>query len=53
MELAAVKPGIYTYCKDENHLHATVIFDNETAIAYVNNLGCIKSETGNNIDCRI
>ena len=27
--------------------------DNVTAIAYVNNKGSIKSETGNNIACRI
>ena len=53
LELTAVKPDIYTCCKDKNSLHVRVIFDNVIAIAYVNNMGGIKSETGNNIGCRI
>ena len=53
MELTAVKPGIYADCKDKNSLHVRVIFDNVTAIAYINNMGGIKSETCNNIANRI
>ena len=49
LELTAVKPGIYADCKDKNSLHVRVIFDNVTAIAYINNMGGIKSETGNNL----
>ena len=49
LELTAVKPGIYTYCNDKNSLLARVIFDNVTAIAYINNMGGMKNETGNNI----
>ena len=53
LELTAVKPGIYTYCNDKNSLHVRVIFDNVTAIAYINNMGGMKNETGNNIGRRI
>ena len=53
LELTAVKPGIYTYSKDKNSLHVRVIFDNVTAIVYIYNMVGIKSETGNNIGCRI
>ena len=53
LELTAVKPGIYAYCKDKSFLHVRVIFDNVTAIAYINNMGGMKNETGNNIGCRI
>ena len=45
--------GIYTYCKNKNFLHVRVMCDNVTAIAYVNNMGGIKSETCNNIARRI
>ena len=34
--------GIYTYCKNKNLLHARIMCDNVTAIAYVNNVGGIK-----------
>ena len=53
MEFTAVETGIYTYCKDKNPLPVRVIFHNVTAITYINNMGGIKSGTGNNIDCRI
>ena len=52
-ELTAVKPGIYAYCKDKSFLHVRVIFDNITAIAYINNMGGMKNKTGNNIGYRI
>ena len=39
--------------KTKTFLHVRVIFNNVTAIAYVNNVGGIKSETDNNIGCRI
>ena len=52
-QLTAVQAGIYTQCKDKNSSHVRVIFDNVTAIAYVNNMGGIKSEIGNNIASRI
>ena len=53
LDFAAVETGIYTYCKHERTLHVRVIFYNKTAVAYVNNMGSIKSGTGNNIGNRI
>ena len=53
MELKAIEIGIYTYCKNKNVLHVRVMCDNVTAIAYVNNMAGIKSDTCNNIVCRI
>ena len=53
MDFTAVETGIYTYCNDKNPLPVRVIFHNVTAITYVNNMGSIKSGTGNNIDYRI
>ena len=52
-ELTAVKPGIYAYFKDKSFLRVRVIFDNVTAIAYINNMGDMNNETGNNIGCKI
>ena len=49
MELKVIEAGIYTYLT----LHVRVKCDNVTGMDYVNNLGSIKSETGNNIDCKI
>ena len=53
LELKAIEMGIYTYCKNKNFLHVRVMCDHVTAIVYVNNMGGIKSETCNNIACRI
>ena len=53
MELKAIETGIYKYCQDKISLHVRFTCDNVTAIAYINNKGSIKSETGNNIACRI
>ena len=39
--------------KTKTFLRVRVIFNNVTAIAYVNNVGGIKSETDNNIGFRI
>ena len=49
MELKVIETSIYTCLT----LHVRVNCGNVTAMNYVNNLGSIKSETGNNIDCRI
>ena len=53
LELKAIETGIYKYCQDKISLHVRFTCDNVTAIAYINNKGSIKSETGNNIACRI
>ena len=53
LELKAIEIGIYTYCKNKTFLHVRVMCDNVTAIAYINNMGGIKSGTCNNIACRI
>ena len=53
LELKAIEIGICTYCKNKNFLHVRIMCDNVTAIAYINNMGGIKSETCNNIACRI
>ena len=53
LELKAIKIGIYTYCKNKDFLHVRVKCDNATAISYVNNMGDMKSQTCNNIACRI
>ena len=53
MKLKVIEIGINTYCKDKNFLHVRVMCDNVTAIAYINNMGGIKSEICNNIGCRI
>ena len=45
--------SIYTYCNSKNFLHVRVMCDNVTAIVYINNMGSMKSETSNNIACRI
>ena len=51
--LKAIGIGIYTYCKNKDFLHVRVMCDNVTAIIYVNNMGGMKSQTCNNISCRI
>ena len=52
--LKAVKIGIYTYCKNKDFLHMSKLwYDNVTAVSYFNNMGKIKSQTCNNIVCRI
>ena len=53
LELKAIEIGIYKYCKNKYFLHVSVMCDNVTAISYVNNMGDMKSQTGNNIACRI
>ena len=53
LELKAIEIGIYTCCKNKNFWHARVMCDNVTAIAYVNNMGGIKSESCNNTGCRV
>ena len=53
LELKAIKTGIYTYCEDKISLHVRFMCDSVTFIAYVNNKGGIKSETGSSIACRI
>ena len=53
MELKAIEIGIYIYCKNKHLLHDRVVCDNATAIAYVNNMGVMKSETCNNNACWI
>ena len=53
MELKAIEIGIYTHCKNKSILYFRVMCDSVTAIAYNNDMGGIKSETCNNIACRI
>ena len=53
LESKAIDTVIYTYCKEKISVHVRVMCDNVTAIAYVNTMGGIKSEPGNNIACRI
>ena len=53
LELKAIEVGIYTYCKNKDFLHVRVMCDNVTAISYVNDMGGMKSQTSNNIACRI
>ena len=53
LELKAIEIGIYTYCKNKSILDVRVMCDSVTAIAYNNDMGGIKSETCNNIACRI
>ena len=53
LELKAIEIGIYTYCKNKDFLHVRVICDNVTATSYVNNMTGMKSQTCNNIACRI
>ena len=53
LKLKAIEIGIYTYCKNKSFLHVRVMCDNVTVIAYINNMGSIKSKTCNNIACRI
>ena len=53
LELKAIEIGIYTYYKNKDFLHVRVICDNATATSYVNNMGGMKSQTCNNIVCRI
>ena len=52
LKLKIIVIGIYTYCKNKNFLHVRVMCDNVTPIAYINNMGGIKSETCNNIACK-
>ena len=53
LELKAIEIGIYKYSKNKISSHVRVMCDNVTAIAYVNNMGGIKRETGDNIASRI
>ena len=53
MELKPIEIGIYTYCKNKSFLLVRVLCDNVAAIACINNMGGIKSETCNNIACII
>ena len=52
MELKAIETGFIHTAKTKS-LHVRFMRDNVTAIVYFNNMGSIKSETGNNIACRI
>ena len=52
LELKAIETGFIHTAKTKS-LHVRFMHDNVTAIVYVNNMGSIKSETGNNIACRI
>ena len=52
LKLKTIVIGIYTYCKNKNFLHVRVMCGNVTPIAYINNMGGIKSETCNNIACK-
>ena len=53
LELKSIKIGIYTYCKNKDFLHVRIMCDYVTAISYVNIMGGMKSQTCNNIACRI
>ena len=53
LELKPIEIGIYTYCKNKNFLLVRVLCDNVAAIACINKMGGIKSETCNNIACII
>ena len=44
MEIKAVVIGIYTHCKNKIFLPVRAMSDNVTTIAYINNMGAIKSE---------
>ena len=50
LELKTIK--IYTYC-NKDFLHVRVMCDNVAARSYVNNMGGMKSQTCNNVACRI
>ena len=49
LELKAIFIGVQAYCKRKNCKHVRVMFDNITAVSYVNNKGRIKSEFCNEI----
>ena len=53
LELLAIYFGIKTFCKNKNNIHVRIMSDNTTAIAYVNNMGGIKSHMCNEITKRI
>ena len=53
LELKAIKIGIYTYCKNKDFLHVSVMCDNARAVNYVTKMGNIKSQTCNNTGRRI
>ena len=48
-ELLAAKFGIISYCKAKKFKHVRLMSDNTTAIAYLNNMGGIKSKVCNKI----
>ena len=52
-ELKVIKIGIYTYCKNKGFLHVRVMYNNITAVSYVNNIRAMKFQTCNNIVWRI
>ena len=53
LELKVMEIGIYKFCKNKDFLHVRVMCDNATAISYVQIMGNMKSQTCNNITCKI
>ena len=45
LELQAVLFGLKAFCKDLSNTHIRIRVDNTTAVAYINNLGGVKSES--------
>ena len=45
LELQAIYYALLSYCKNKKFQHIRIMSDNSTAVAYINNMGGIKSKT--------
>ena len=49
LELKAVEFALKAFCKDQSNVHVQIKFDNTSAIAYINSMGCVKSSDLNEL----
>ena len=47
LELWAAFMGLWAFCSDKTSIHVKLLLDNTTAIAYINNMGGMKSSMCN------